>query len=227
MTITDTPQADDLPDVGPKIDPPPAEAVSGADASGADVRYCQLPECPNTLPADAHARRIYCDDHDGRSPERRRVRRQWLKDHNVTPADEPPRVAFEVGRSKGGKAKGEATAAELDAVEARAKQLTKLAALIVMMGPPDELRKADANDLLMHSDSWASTVRELAVHEESIRKLMGAGGEMSERAAAWFAFSVATGAMALPILLRHEVIKGGMANAIRQVLASDAIDAAA
>lgn len=190
-------------------------------ASGVGGRPCALVGCPNTLPADAHNRRVYCDDHDGRSPERRKLRRQWIAEHGKAAgsgSDEaPPRVTFEVGKSKGTKGAGEATAAELAAVEQRAKQLTKGLAILMMMGTPDDNRRADAADILGGSDAWAAALRDLAVHEPWLRK-MGAGGEVSERGMAWGALLLATGTMALPILMRHEVIKGGMANAVAQLL---------
>lgn len=224
MTVTENgphaaARAADLPNVSGEVTAPPPEPTAGTEPT--DARACQLPNCPGIIPPDAHPRRIYCDDHDGRSPERRKVRRDWMREHGGAPRDEPPRIGFDVGKTP---SKGE-HAKELDAVEARAKQITKGLAILVMLGPPDELRRADAGDLLTHSDTWAATVRELAVHEEWLRKL-GAGGDMSERAAAWAAFAVATGAMLTPILLRHEVIKGGMAKVLQSVLDSDALTAA-
>lgn len=196
-----------------------------------DVVYCALKDCPGPVPQSEKGGRqaIYCEDHKGNTAERRRIRRAWNKDHGVTPQDEgPSNVTFQFGNgkppNKGGK--GTASAAELAAVEARAKQLTKGLAILVMMGPPDAARKADAADLLAHGDAFAAATRDLAVYEPWLRKL-GAGGEASERGTAWVAFAVATGAMLTPILLRHEVIKGGMANVLQSMLNSDAIDAAA
>jgi hypothetical protein len=200
-----------------------AEAAAAAEVepdAGGRVRYCQLPQCPNTLPADAANARIYCDDHNGRTPERRKLRRDWLKDHGINPQDEPPRVAFEVGAAggKGKHARGAATAAELAAVEQRAKQLTQGIAVLMLIGhKDDDKRKADAADILAGTPALAAATRELAVYEPWVRKL-GAGGEVSERSMAWVGFGMAAAAIAMPILVRHEVIKGGMAELAGSIL---------
>lgn len=186
------------------------------------ARPCQLPECPNFLPLTAHPRRIYCDAHDGRSPERRRIRRQWMQDHKPAKAsDKAPPIALHLGGAGKGKDKkdvrGGAQPGELDAVRQRALQIAQVTAALVLVGTKGPHREADAADIAANSGQWANSVRELAVHEEWLRKL-GAGGEVSERAAAWGAFLLATVAMASPILVRHEVIKGGMADLASTIL---------
>lgn len=213
------------------LGPAGADAI-GADDSppAADARYCALQNCPGTVPVSDKGGRqaIYCEDHKGNSPERRKLRRQWIAEHGKAEGagqDQAPRVAFEVGKSKGGKGVGEASAAELAAVEQRAKQLTKGLAILMMMGDPDEKRKADAADILGGSDTLAAAMRDLAVYEPAIRKL-GAGGEVSERGMAWGAFGLALATIALPILMRHEVIKGGMATAVSALIEQPAPAAA-
>ena len=217
MSLTDAPMVEDDP-TEPVPEPEPAPAAE-------DVRYCQLPECPNTVPEPEPGRggavRIYCDDHYGNTPQARKVRRQWLKDHGVsTRKDQPPRIAVDlgVGKSKGGD-KGAATAAELAAVEQRARQIVQIAAALIMVGTKDERRMADAADLAGGAPGFAAATRDLAVYEPWLR-ILGAGGEVSDRAQAWGAFLLALATMTTPILVRHEVIKGGMAELAATILSN-------
>lgn len=95
---------------------------------------------------------------------------------------------------------------DLEAVEARAKQLVGLiAALVLLAGQAD-----DAVDLQKGSEAWAKTVAELAEYEPWLKKL-AAGGEMAGRTAAWISLVVATAALALPILVRHEALPAQIA----------------
>lgn len=206
--MVDTLGTDAVPEAEPEAQPDPN-------------RPCQLPECPNLLPVTAHPRRIYCDAHDGRSPERRRVRREWMRDHKPKGDRPPPNLTLNVGGGKGGKDKdtrGGAQPGELDAVQRRALQIAQLTAAFILVGTKGPNREADSLDIANGAEGWAGTVRELAVHEEWLRKLLATGGETSERAAAWGAFLLATAAIASPILVRHEVIKGGMADLASTIL---------
>lgn len=208
MRVVDTLDtgADELAEAepGPEVDP---------------TRPCQLPQCPNFLPVTAHARRVYCDAHDGRTPERRRIRREWIREHKPK-GDAPPSLTLNLGGKEGkGKkdTRGGAQPGELDAVQQRALQIAQLTAAFVLIGTKGAHREADANDIAAGAEHWAGAVRELAVHEEWLRKL-AAGGEVSERATAWGAFLLATAAIASPVLIRHEVIKGGMADLASTIL---------
>jgi hypothetical protein len=224
------------PDTAPDVTEPVGDGAGTVTPDGVtgaptgEVRYCALVDCPGVVPVSDKGGRqaIYCEDHKGNNPERRRIRRQWIAEHGKAAGsgqDQPPRVAFEVGKSEGSKGAGEASAAELAAVEQRAKQLTKGLAILLLMGQPDDTRRADAADVLGGSDAFAAALRDLAVYEPMIRKL-GAGGEVSERGMAWGAFGIALATIALPILMRHEVIKGGMATAVAALIEQPAPAAA-
>lgn len=213
----------DLPDVSGWVDVPEPEPVAGADAASEDLLYCALKDCPQLVPPSPvkGARGIYCIDHKGNSPERRRERRAWEKEHGKeTKGDEPPRVAFEVGAAGGrGGSRGEATAQQLAAVEQRAKQITQGLAVLLLVGhKDDERRKLDAADVIAGAPALAAATKELAVYEPFVRKL-GMGGEVSERGMAWAGFAMAAAAIAMPILVRHEVIKGAMAEVAGSILA--------
>lgn len=95
----------------------------------------------------------------------------------------------------------------LAAVEQRAKQLAGVVAVFLLVsGSPDDSRDIEAG-----KDVWAASVRNLAVHEKWLRAL-GQGGEGSARGLAWAEFVMATGALTLPILLRHGAVPPAIAN---------------
>ena len=89
--------------------------------------------------------------------------------------------------------------AELAAVEARALQIAQTAAALVLLTTGS---RPDAMAIQGGAEGWAKAVRELAVHEEWLRKL-AAGGEPAGRMIAWVNFLMATGAIAVPIMLNH------------------------
>jgi hypothetical protein len=97
----------------------------------------------------------------------------------------------------------------LEQVEQRAKFIANMtASLVLMIG-----QEADALDIAKGADPWAASVKNLAKYEDWL-KALGQGGETPERVTAWVEFLMATGAMALPILLRH----GAIPDAIAKVL---------
>lgn len=112
-----------------------------------------------------------------------------------------------VNVSVGGTKKGKDS--ELDKVREQALMLANLiAGGILMLGQAD-----DAKDVRDNAGAWADSVRELARHEDWLRKI-AQGGEMTERALAWVGFLFATGAMLLPILLRHQIIPENLAELV-------------
>ena len=114
----------------------------------------------------------------------------------------PTSIKVEMGTRAASPAKDK----DLQAVEDNARQLVQwIAAITLMVGQGE-----DALILQKGSGPWASSVRELAAHEEWLRKIM-AGGETSARALAWIQFLTATGAIALPILLHHGMLPDNFA----------------
>lgn len=195
-------------------------------------RPCDLPDCPGIVEAGTTTATKYCPEHRGQSPAARRARRDWIREHG--PKDAAPNLTVQLGgkSTKGKKdTRGDAQPGELDAVHARALQIAQLTAAFVLVGTKGAHREADANDIASGAEPWANSVRELAVYEPWVRKI-AAGGEVSERATAWLGFVMATAAMASPILVRHEIIKGGMADLATTILGNaqsltDNTDAAA
>jgi hypothetical protein len=122
------------------------------------------------------------------------------------PKDQAPpsvRVDIRTGPS-GAKGKGDP---QLDAVERRAVQVANFVAMALFMAQ----QQADAADVKRGADTWAESVRALAVHEDWLRNLLGSeGGDASERFLAWLQFAVATGGLLLPILIRHGAIPEAM-----------------
>ncbi len=97
--------------------------------------------------------------------------------------------------------------AELEAVENRARQIAQILAALVLLAGQAE----DSGDIAKGADQWAKAVRDLSEYEAWLRKI-AAGGEASARAVAWVQFAVATAAIALPILLRHKILPGNIAE---------------
>ena len=102
---------------------------------------------------------------------------------------------------------------ELDALEQKAKRVIEFVSVgMVIIG-----QQGDALDISKMADEWAKAVRELGEHEEWLRKL-AAGGEQSARAMAWVKLGLVTLAMLTPILIRHEVLKGELAQVLGTVM---------
>jgi len=120
----------------------------------------------------------------------------------------PPSVTFNIGP------KAKPKDAALQAVEDRARELVQLAAAITLIAG----LQADAIDLQNGSDAWAKTVRDLAEYEDWLKKL-ASGGETTGRAMAWVQFALATVALLMPILMRHEALPSGIAKMATQAFA--------
>ena len=180
-----------------------------------EAKPCKLPGCPGVIEPGAPNRSEFCDEHRGRSPEARKKRRDWMKEHGGESQDKAPQVVVQLGGGKAKTTKGKgakpATSDEIAAVEQRALWLAQTAAALILIGTKGPHKEADATDIAMGAPRFAAATGELAKHEEWLRSL-GAGGEMSERALAWAGLALAATAMATPILVRHEVIKGGLAE---------------
>lgn len=171
------------------------------------LKLCQEPGCDTELPTGNpgdHFRR-YCGEH---APPPRTKGKGKAK----RPARDrtPPSITMNIGP------RAKAKDATLDAVEDRARQLVQLAAAVVLMAGQAE----DAVDLQRGSDPFAKSVRELAEHEQWLRKL-AQGGETSARALAWIQFATALLAMLMPILLRHGALPAGISSMAESMFGAD------
>lgn len=201
------------------MDAESAALLEAEQAEPAGRKPCKLPECPGFVADDAPNRSEFCDEHKGRDPRARKARRDWMKAHGGASQDKAPGVVVNLGGAtkRPTKAKGSATAEQIAAVEQRAAWLAQMIAAGIMLGTKGPHRDADVGDIAAGIPAWSASVGELAKHEEWLRSL-GAGGEMSERAMAWLGFGAASAAIAVPILVRHEVIKGNMAELFSTLL---------
>jgi hypothetical protein len=169
-----------------------------------ELRVCAAEGCETALPTSGTAWhfRKYCDEHQ--PPPKRKSK----------PRDRRPgglNLNVQVGPRTAKKN------AEHDAVRERALMLANLiAGMVAMFGQLE-----DSADLKRGSEPWADVVAALSDHEAWLRKL-ASGGEASERMMAWVAFAAATVAMALPILLRHEVLPAQLAGMVGTFLPTDA-----
>jgi hypothetical protein len=165
------------------------------------LRECALEGCTRRF-TPFPPNRKFCDEHKNVTPKRAPTGR---------PPGRPPKVPKEPKAQKspkiasglpGPKPAGKATAAELEAVEARAKQLAMAAvAMLALVN-----QKADAVIVQRAAEPVAKATRDLAEYEPTIRAL-GKGGEMSGRAMAWVQFSTVVGAsLVLPLLLAHNAL---------------------
>jgi hypothetical protein len=175
-----------------------------------EPKPCAQPGCENVVPAGSHIATKFCEEHRGRTARKHRAR-----------GDAPPQIAVQIGggATKTTKARGGAKAEELAAVEERALQIVQIAAAFVMVATKPPHNEADAADIAKGAPAVAAATKELAVYEPWVRKL-AAGGEVSGRVTAWLGFVFALSTVASPILVRHEVIKGSMAEIASTILAN-------
>lgn len=80
------------------------------------------------------------------------------------------------------------------------------------------LLAADAIDVHTGAPAIAKATRNLAEHEDWLRKML-AGGEASARAMAWVGFAFTVGPIVVPILVRHKVIPEQLAGGVPGVAA--------
>ncbi len=166
-----------------------------------EERTCAAPGCDELLPEGSHKWRKYCDEHQPPKVAPKGKRKAPPRDRR------PPSININLpGR---GQTKKDA---ELETLQARAEALANgIAAVLAISGRPD-----DGLDIQRGAKAWAMSVRQLGVHEEWVRKL-AAGGEASERAMAWVGFAMATGAIAVPIMIRHGAMPTALANIIEKM----------
>jgi hypothetical protein len=168
------------------------------------------PECSNAFTRSTHLKRHMLNQHGIEV-----AKGVSLKDPAMAgrkPADKAPRIEVNLSPPRGG-----GKDKELQAVEERARQLaTTMAAVVLLMGQAE-----DSADITRGAGAWSKSVAELAEHEEWLRKL-ALGGETSARAMAWLQFLIATGALAAPILARHELLPAGLGQLAGQMLATGA-----
>ena len=200
------------PDAAVQDDVPPADLDGLADAIATE------------LPAGDPTKPFGCDICGNTYTRKDRLNRHRKEQHQAPPApagspgrprknrDAPPTtVRIDLGsRAKAG-------SSDLAKVEERAGQLVNtLAAVVLLMGQPD-----DAVDLQRGADAWAGSVRELAEHEEWLRKLF-TSAEDAGRMVAWLQFAMATGGLVMPILIRHGALPGNLAELAGNVFATGA-----
>lgn len=175
---------------------------------------CQSPDCDRRFTRSTHLRRHMLEQHGIDPPPGAPLKDPALSGKPGRPAgDHAPQINLNLGGGSSGKGVDK----DLAAVEQRAKQIaTTVAALVVLMG-----QQADAIDINNGAEQWAASVRQLAEHEEWLKKL-ATGGETSARAMAWLQFAIATGTLALPILIRHEVLPSNLAEIASNMIETSA-----
>ena len=176
-----------------------------------------MPEDDITIDCDL-CERSFTGPTSGRGNVHWRKANHLRQTHGVTNEDAPPprerpsngapkegvKVDVNLGFAAKGKSSGDPA---LEAVRQRAEQVaTVMAVGLFLIG-----QEADGADIERGKAQWALSVRDLAVHEEWLRKLCQ-GGEASERVMAWIKFAAATLGLTLPILLRHGAIPPTLAR---------------
>jgi hypothetical protein len=185
-------------------DPEPAPYIEDDDAAPnpavVGTKPCKEPGCTNFVDPSAHRATRYCPEHFKGSTHK--------KGSDSGKDKLPPSIKIEVNAAK---AAGKNPT--LDAVEERARQIAQtMAALLVLVQQPE-----DAADIANGADGWAKAVRELAVYEEWLQKL-SAGEQATGRTLAWGNVLMLTGAMVLPILIRHEALPAKISGVAQNVL---------
>ena len=211
MTDTATTTAEAAPEAGQ-----PVEMIDEATvrtATGELLRLCAMPGCQETFTIKYPSEnRRNCDTHKGQ-----RVDGRPSGAHGRGGGDRPPSsVRVDLNLGKPAKTKDPA----LEAVEKRLSSIAGMMAVVVLLvGQPE-----DAADIERARAQWAAAGAELAAYEPWLKKL-AAGGEASERVLAWVKFATATGAMLVPILLRHDVLPAPLANLLGAMASSPEADA--
>jgi hypothetical protein len=183
----------------------PADTPAGETPEG---RVCAVADCGNLLPEGSRRNRKWCDYHQPR-------------DRRRPPSGKPMgRPRKEVRPPTLGAApKRDSRADSLATVERNAKFIAEAAAGVMAMvaaSRENRLLYEDAGDIQQGSGAWAKSVRDLAEHEDWLRRLLS-GGKGSDRALAWTMFAIATGTMVLPILVRHKILPADVAGLVQAV----------
>lgn len=167
--------------------------------SGELLRICDFPDCEQTFvlsPRGFGPKRKRCDEHLNKTPPGSHRKKERA----------PTSINFNLPKAPGKKDPA------LEAVERRAMWLAGMVSVAVLfLGQPE-----DAADIERGRELWAKSVGELAEYEPWLKKL-AAGGEGSARVMAWVKVGTATGAMLLPIFLRHDALPAFLANLFRQM----------
>lgn len=193
VTVAEDPQP--VLDVGAGGEADPDSAGDGPTTvrvpPGRPRRVCKVDGCDNPLPDGAPGARRYCDEHQPDTHHKAKAAgKVKIKTPPVLSAED---ALAQVERNAALVAKGVA------GVMAWVAQSTSNPVLLL-----------DAADIQGGADYWAHAVRDVAVHEEWLRRALS-GGTGSERVMAWVALGGATLTMALPILLRHDKLPAGLA----------------
>ena len=208
---------DDLPEIDPDAPPGPANTIglSGPDPDETDSevtarleaarakpptgRRCK--RCDLPLPEGAPASQRYCDEH-----------RPGATHSGMTGPNEPVnQTTINVGstRASSKTTKAAQKAEQLDAVERNTRALFEhfVAPMLNMAADARQnpLLKDDAADFHNGAPAIAKATRNLAEHEDWLRKML-AGGEASARAVAWMGFLFTVGPVVVPVLVRHKVL---------------------
>lgn len=111
--------------------------------------------------------------------------------------------------------KAKEKAEQLEAVEQNTKALFEhfVAPMLMMAAQSRQSQELmeDAADLNRGAGDIAKATRNLAEHEEWLRKML-AGGQASARAMAWVGFLFTVGPVMVPILVRHKVLPSELAG---------------
>lgn len=200
-------------DVAAPVDPPADESSYIGDAAGLT---CDVPGCgwaPNPAAPNGPA---LLGSHRSRAHGIAGRKRAGQK---RAPRDKAPRsIKVDLGSGRPTTAKKDPA---IEAVRKRAEGLAGMVAVGLLIAGAE----ADAGDVEAGKVRWAAAVANLAQYEDWLRKL-GQGGETSDRMMAWIQLAVATGAIALPILLRHDAIPDQIARFLLMAVPSEPAAAA-
>jgi len=176
-------------------------------APSGEIRICAAPGCENPLPTEGPGWRL----------------RRWCNDHQPSKNRKSGTTGKPRGRPRKDKAPPSIGAApskptrsdDLARVEANAKSLIEWSAAITLIvanqtGKP--LIAQDAVDIQTGAGPLAASLKEVARHEEWLRKAL-AGGQGSDRARAWVMLAVTVGTVTLPIWVRHDMLPAAVSEA--------------
>jgi hypothetical protein len=189
---------DEMPDE--PLPPPPAPPGYGVDPEP-PAGVCK--KCGKEVPRTGKRGRQpqYCDEH--RPGAKHSGMTEQILDGTDTGAEDPkpPRSGTSAPRATSKSRRDE----ELARCQANAQKLLEFAAAGLLVFSKDELMQADALDVQAAAPDLAVALRNVAEHEAWLRKLL-AGAQGTPRAMAWIALVMTAAGVAVPILLRHEML---------------------
>jgi hypothetical protein len=156
----------------------------------------------------------------GRQPAYHDECRPGAKHSGMTdkPQSEEPEVPTGKGAGTAG-ARPRATSAskreeELARVRRNAAFLTQMAAAgVLAIGGDNPVTVADALDIQSNADALAEALANVAKYEAWLRKLLGGAGG-SDRGMAWVGLIMVSASIAVPILIRHEMMPAQLSGLV-------------